>query len=206
MDCWCFSRCTHTAYHYSRDGGTDGNRFGKSPTCTKKAQTIRIQGERLRRLIEDLNLASKLTYDAQPLRKKMVLLPVLMRQIVTDFLNQQETLTLSLTISHDCEGVPICIDEALIERAVRNLIGNSMMHTPPDTEIFVNLQNKGTYFRSPSAIPVPDIPHLFWSPSAARLPMNCHHTGWGFRLCGKLPNYTVVQPSFSILLKVPAVF
>ena len=117
-----------------------------TPACTKKAQTIRIQGERLRRLIEDLNLASKLTYDAQPLRKKMVLLPVLMRQIVTDFLNQQETLTLSLTISHDCEGIPICIDEALIERAVRNLIGNSMMHTPPDTEIFVNLQNKGTYF------------------------------------------------------------
>ena len=117
-----------------------------TPACTKKAQTIRIQGERLRRLIEDLNLASKLTYDAQPLRKKMVLLPVLMRQIVTDFLNQQETLALSLTISHDCEGVPICIDEALIERAVRNLIGNSMMHTPPDTEIFVNLQNKGTYF------------------------------------------------------------
>lgn len=117
-----------------------------TPACTKKAQTIRIQGERLRRLIEDLNLASKLTYDAQPLRKKMVLFPVLMRQIVTDFLNQQETLALSLTISHDCEGVPICIDEALIERAVRNLIGNSMMHTPPDTEIFVNLQNKGAYF------------------------------------------------------------
>lgn len=117
-----------------------------TPACTKKAQTIRIQGERLRRLIEDLNLASKLTYDAQPLRKKMVLLPVLMRQIVTDFLNQQETLALSLTISHDCEGIPICIDEALIERAVRNLIGNSMMHTPPDTEIFVNLQNKGAYF------------------------------------------------------------
>ncbi|MDO4669400.1 MAG: HAMP domain-containing sensor histidine kinase [Butyricicoccus pullicaecorum] len=117
-----------------------------TPARTKKAQTIRIQGERLRRLIEDLNLASKLTYNAQPLRKKMVILPVLIRQIVTDLLNQHETLALSLTISHDCEGVPICIDEALIERAIRNLIGNSMAHTPPDTNIFLNLQNKGQYF------------------------------------------------------------
>lgn len=117
-----------------------------TPEYAKKAQTIRIQGERLRRLIEDLNLASKLTYDAQPLRKKMLMLPVLVRQIITDLLNQDENLALSLTISHDCEGVPLYGDEALLERAIRNLIGNSMTHTPSGTEILVSLQNKGTYF------------------------------------------------------------
>ena len=116
-----------------------------TPEHTKKAQTIRIQGARLRRLIEDLNLVSKLTYGAQPLRKKTLILPVLLRQIATDLLNQDENLALSLTISHDCEGIPFYGDEALLERAIRNVLGNSIMHTPSGTEISVRLENKGTY-------------------------------------------------------------
>ncbi len=117
-----------------------------TPIRTKQAQMIRIQGERLRRLIEDLNLASKLTYDAQPLRKKALSLPALLRQIATDFLNQHDSLALSVNISHNCEGITLHADTALLERAVRNLIENSILHTPANTKILITLEMSGTCF------------------------------------------------------------
>ncbi len=117
-----------------------------TPAYTQKARTIRIQGERLRRLIEDLNLASKLTYEAQPLRREVLSLSALLRQLVTEFLNQQPTLALSLEISHACEGTALEADPALLERAIRNLIANSMQHTPAGTEIEIRLETNGSCF------------------------------------------------------------
>ncbi len=122
---------------------TDPN---STPEHTQKARTIRIQGERLRRLIEDLNLVSKLTYEAQPLRKEALSLPALLRQLVTELLNQEPTLALSLRISHACEGTALEADPALLERAIRNLIANSMQHTPKGTEIEIRLETNGTCF------------------------------------------------------------
>ena len=47
----------------------------------KKAALIRGQSVRIRNLIEDLNLASKLEYNAQPLRKRKVFLAVILRKV-----------------------------------------------------------------------------------------------------------------------------
>ena len=45
------------------------------------------QGEKLRRLISDLNLASRLEYAMQPLKKTLINPVELVRQCISDFLN-----------------------------------------------------------------------------------------------------------------------
>ena len=52
-----------------------------------EAAAIRAQGQTIRSLIEDLNLTSKLEYDAQPLRRARMAAAPLLRAAVTDFCN-----------------------------------------------------------------------------------------------------------------------
>ena len=51
----------------------------------QKAAGIRTQCEKLRTLIDDLNLTSKLEYGAQPLRRKDLRAGPLFRQLVAQF-------------------------------------------------------------------------------------------------------------------------
>lgn len=51
----------------------------------QQASIIRRQGERLRSLVSDLNLVSMLEYEMQPLQMRSIRLPVLARQVVSDF-------------------------------------------------------------------------------------------------------------------------
>lgn len=51
----------------------------------QKAGGIRTQSERLRTLIDDLNLTSKLQYGAQPLRRELLTVGPLLRQLVAQF-------------------------------------------------------------------------------------------------------------------------
>ena len=51
----------------------------------RQASVIREQSIRIRRLIEDLNLTSKLSYQMQPLRAAVFRPSALLRQVVTEF-------------------------------------------------------------------------------------------------------------------------
>ena len=51
----------------------------------QKAGNIRVQSEKLRALIADLNLTSKLQYGAQPLRREMLTAGPLIRRIAAKF-------------------------------------------------------------------------------------------------------------------------
>ncbi len=53
----------------------------------RKAQVICRQSQRMKNLINDLNLASKLEYNMQPVDREQVSLVALMRKTVVDFLN-----------------------------------------------------------------------------------------------------------------------
>lgn len=121
---------------------------GQLPKETRrKAQTIRVQCERLRRLIEDLNLASKLTYHAQPVRRTSFDPAALIRRIAAEFLNQNAGSALSLEIDHACEGIKIQGDPALLERAVRNLLLNSIQHNQQACEILIHLRHQNTFLQ-----------------------------------------------------------
>ena len=54
-------------------------------TARQKAGGIRTQSEKLRTLIEDLNLTSKLEYGTQPLRKQEFAAGPLFRELVAQF-------------------------------------------------------------------------------------------------------------------------
>ena len=110
-------------------------------SAREQAACIRKQGERLRRLISDLNLTSRLEYSMQPLRMKKVYLVELARQVVCEFLNGglEERYGIAFCADQESESLPILGDEALLKRALGNLIQNSIVHNPQGCQISVSI-------------------------------------------------------------------
>ncbi|WP_232698537.1 sensor histidine kinase [Brevibacillus daliensis] len=102
-----------------------------------QAGIIRRQGEKLRSLINDLNLVSMLEYEMQPLNVKVIRLSVIARQVVSEFLNNglDDTYIIHLHISD--ESIKVKADEKLLLRAITNLVQNSISHNPEGCEIFL---------------------------------------------------------------------
>ena len=103
----------------------------------QKAGGIRTQSERLRTLIDDLNLTSKLQYGAQPLRRELLTVGPLLRQLVAQFCDSPlaDQCDLSLTQTLDAEQAQISADPALLGRLVENLLSNSVRHNPQPVTI-----------------------------------------------------------------------
>lgn len=98
----------------------------------RQAEIIELQSLQIKHLIEDLNLTSKLEYDMQPLRPVRFHPSRLLRKIVTDFYNQglSPDHTIDLYIDPAVEQITLNGDTALLARAFRNLIQNSIRHNP----------------------------------------------------------------------------
>ncbi len=107
----------------------------------KKAAVIVKQSERMRNLINDLNLASKLEYNMQPINPERQNLIAVVRQVVVDFINMNidEKYTIEWKTDEELTSCPVCIDKDLIKRAVSNLIQNSMNHNEQGCRIFVRI-------------------------------------------------------------------
>lgn len=112
------------------------------PAQREKAQIIRCQSERIKSLVSDLNLASKLEYEMQPLHYGDVAVAPLLRDVIADDLNSglDAVFTLELGIADDAQNVIVNGDEALLYRAVSNLIGNSIRHNPQGCSVQVTLR------------------------------------------------------------------
>lgn len=106
------------------------------------AGIIRSQCERIKALVSDLNLASKLEYDMQPLRKESVGLAPMLRSTVTDILNSgiPDIYEITLSIREQAQNGVISADQDLLKRAVSNLIINSMAHNPDGCSIEIELK------------------------------------------------------------------
>ena len=107
----------------------------------KKAGTIRLQSIRMKNLINDLNLASKLEYHTQPVHLASVNIVSLLRKIVVDFLNldPQGTYPISWDTEETLTSCIIQADGNLLQRAVSNLITNAQVHNPKGCSITVRL-------------------------------------------------------------------
>lgn len=114
----------------------------------QKACGIRTQSEKLRALIEDLNLTSKLEYGTQPLRKQEFAAGPLFRELVAQFCEspQAETCEVSLRQTAAAEQAKLCVDRALLERLLENLLGNSIRHNSAPVEIEVQTDVAGNRF------------------------------------------------------------
>lgn len=108
----------------------------------QKAAVIVRQSKRMRNLINDVNLASKLEYNMQPLSPKRQNLIAVVRQVVVDFINMNidEKYTIEWQTDEALTSCPANIDKDLIKRAVSNLIQNSMNHNEQGCHIFVRVK------------------------------------------------------------------
>ncbi len=102
-----------------------------------KAEAITMQGVKIKKLIEDLNIISSLEYDMQPSKKSAVRICPLLRRVVSDILNSKiaEKCTIDLDLKN--EKSTVAADENLIERAMFNLINNSIKHNEKGCNITI---------------------------------------------------------------------
>ncbi|HCT90754.1 MAG TPA: two-component sensor histidine kinase [Lachnospiraceae bacterium] len=111
----------------------------------KKAAAIVRQSGRIRSLVNDLNLASRLEYTMQPLMKKRENAVAVVRQVVVDFMNLDITDRFPIEWKTD-DGLSVCLvdaDKELLKRAVSNLIQNSINHNEDGCGIYVAVCEDG---------------------------------------------------------------
>lgn len=114
----------------------------------QKAAGIRTQCEKLRTLIDDLNLTSKLEYGAQPLRRKDLRAGPLFRQLVAQFCESPlaERCEITLEQEEPAEQTVLSVDEALLARLLENLMNNSVRHNSKPVNITVHTRRAGERF------------------------------------------------------------
>ena len=106
----------------------------------KKATVIVKQSERMQNLINDLNLASKLEYDMQPINPKQQNMIAIVRQVVVDFMNMDidDKYPIEWMTADTLTVCSVNADKDLMKRAVSNLIQNSINHNEQGCKIYVN--------------------------------------------------------------------
>lgn len=126
--------------------------LGKNPSLDgdgrRKAQAISRQSLYIKKLIEDLNLTSKLQYGAQPLRMEKICPASFLRQIAADYYNEEMLgdCQLDLAVDEDAEQIQIEADKDMLTRAFKNLIGNSVRHAP-GCRIWIVMGREGNWMR-----------------------------------------------------------
>ncbi len=113
----------------------------------EQAQAIRIQSEKIKTLVNDLNLASKLEYNMQPLSMSTFHPAALVRTIVTDFLNSglDCRYSIDVNVEDNMESAVLTGDEELLQRAVSNLIANSITHNPDGCAVRVTVERRTSH-------------------------------------------------------------
>lgn len=110
-----------------------------------KARIIRQQSLRMKNLVNDLNLASKLEYNVQPLHLDTVNLVSLVRQTAVDFLNLdlEGKYPIQWIAGEELQSCYVKADKGLLRRAVSNLITNSQVHNPDGCTLSVSVGRAG---------------------------------------------------------------
>ncbi len=123
--------------------GQLGNDKNLSDVGREKAVIILKQSERIKNLINDLNLASKLEYNMQPLKQNPLNVVALVRKVVVDFINMDidDKFPIEWITSEELSSCIIHADNDLLKRAVENLIQNSMNHNKDGCTIYVSVKD-----------------------------------------------------------------
>lgn len=105
------------------------------------AAIISRQGTRIRDLVEDLNIATQLEYDMQPLKHEPLIMAKLVRSVAADYLNQAMlgNATLDVEVAESAARLVLEGDERLLKRALRNAIDNALKHNAADCHIVITL-------------------------------------------------------------------
>lgn len=106
----------------------------------KQAEIIKHQSIKIKTLIDDLNLTSKLEYHMQPLNMENFMPAPFLRNIVVSYLNDglEEKYDLVLNIDASMEGSYMRGDKKLLTRAINNLINNCIQHNEDGCHIEIS--------------------------------------------------------------------
>ena len=109
----------------------------------KKASVIVKQSNRIKDLINDLNLASRLEYDMQPLTMKQENAISIIRQVIVDFMNMSidDRFPIEWKTAPTLSSCYINADKDLLKRAISNLIQNSINHNENGCVIFASVND-----------------------------------------------------------------
>lgn len=110
-----------------------------------RAQLLAMQRQSqvIKQLIADLNLTSRLEYDQSPLRLEEYGPAPLLREITAGYYNDglEDGYGINLEIE-EIEGICLTGDTALLGRAFKNIIGNSIRHNKAGCEITISAVRK----------------------------------------------------------------
>lgn len=124
-------------------------RLMESPSLDNRektmAQIIQKQSGIIKQLIADLNLTSKLSYDAFPLHLVSCIPAQILRECVADTYNQglQPQYSIAVVVTEAAEKVHLLADVLLLKRAIYNVLGNSIRHNPEGCQINIRLSSDG---------------------------------------------------------------
>ena len=110
----------------------------------QQAHFIRKKSEEMRDLISDLNLTNRLEYAMEPLKLEVFPVAATVRDVAAEFLNDlmDDRHGLEVEISKGSENSMLKGDRKLIQRLLKNLIGNSMKHNPDGGNVSIGLETK----------------------------------------------------------------
>lgn len=110
----------------------------------QRVEVIAKQSQRMKNLINDLNLVSRLEYTMQPVRLRRINLLSAVRQVVADFINLDihGNHPIHWVTNDDLRSLMIEGDEDLLKRAVSNLIQNSITHNPSGCSVYVSVEKR----------------------------------------------------------------
>ena len=124
----------------------------------KKASVICVQCGKIKSLVEDLNLTSKLQYHSQPLRLREVKIAPLLRKCAAHFFDTvSEPFEFEVFIQETVEPCVLSLDADLWRRAMDNLLNNCVRHNSDGCKItlqvfiqeealFISVQDNGKGF------------------------------------------------------------
>lgn len=104
----------------------------------ESAEIINEESARMRRLVEDLLLLSKIESGQMPMSLEQIDLRELLRACVKRAAPQAQQSDVSIALHAD-EPAPMTGDEGRLEQLFRNLLDNAVKHTPPRGEIEARL-------------------------------------------------------------------
>ena len=111
----------------------------------EKASLIKFQGIRLRDLVNDLNLITRLGDESHPIQQELFHPTVFCRELVATFLNNgiPESYSIELlAMDKELEPLKLKGDVHLFQRAINNILYNSIRHNPNGCDINIRLYQK----------------------------------------------------------------
>lgn len=117
------------------------NNMNADENTRKQAKIIRTQSEKIKELVNDLNLTVKLEYEMQPLNLECIYVCSILRKVCVDYLNNMydDRYSINLEIDDSVQNYKIDGDSRLLERVFSNIIGNSINHNEDGCNIDIKV-------------------------------------------------------------------